>query len=80
MKITKKIFKEKTGHNPVDDDLERCNCNLVGAVGHSYCGWCDKHDLPRFVCGCDCFEIDLKNYNVLKVNPPIRIAEISDIT
>ena len=52
MKITKEIFIEKVGREPEDDDLERCNCNQAGEVGHYSCGWCYEHDKPRFVCGC----------------------------
>jgi hypothetical protein len=52
MFITREIFIEKTGTEPKDDDLERCNCDLVGEIGHSQCGWCNKHDKPRFLCGC----------------------------
>lgn len=50
--ITAQIFFDKTGHLPVYDDLDRCNCKDVGKPGHSACGWCPEHDLPRFMCGC----------------------------
>lgn len=43
-------FKEATGHDPVDDDLDRSNCNKRGLL-HSQCGWCDKCDKPFFYCG-----------------------------
>ena len=52
MKITSKIFEEKTKVKPEHDDLERCNCSLAGEVGHYQCGWCQRHDKPRFLCGC----------------------------
>ena len=52
MEITEEYFVEKTGWPPVDDDLERCNCDKGGQEGHSCCGWCDIHDLPIFQCGC----------------------------
>lgn len=50
--VTAEEFKKKTGHLPVQDDLERCNCKLAGQVGHLQCGWCKVHDQPRFICGC----------------------------
>lgn len=49
--ITKKYFTKKVGKLPIDDDLERCNCQDAGKVGHFYCGWCKKCDLPIFICG-----------------------------
>ena len=51
-KITREIFKEKVGREPINDDLERCNCVTAGDMGHRYCGWCKKHDIPNFECGC----------------------------
>lgn len=50
--ITAEYFKEKTGQGPVDDDLERCNCQYAGRVGHFCCGWCTYHEKPIFMCGC----------------------------
>ena len=50
--MTKKEFKEKTGHEPEQDDLARVNCIEAGTIGHSLCGWCNTHDTPRFMCGC----------------------------
>jgi len=44
-------FKLRTGYPPVDDDLERVNCNKAGEPGHFYCGWCLQCNLPRFKCG-----------------------------
>ena len=52
MEITAKYFAEKTGNEPVGDDLERCNCKQAGEFGHSCCGWCLAHNLPVFQCGC----------------------------
>jgi len=51
MSITAKKFKNSTGFVPVDDDLERCNCELVGTFGHSMCGWDEKRDMPNFMPG-----------------------------
>lgn len=50
--ITEEYFKEKTGYDPIQDDLERANCTLAGTLGHYSCGWCEEHDLPHFQCGC----------------------------
>jgi hypothetical protein len=48
--ITAEDFFDATGRDPEQDDLERCNCNKAGTVGHRQCGWCPKHDKPRFEC------------------------------
>ena len=58
-KVTEEEFLKKTGGDPVNDDLDRCNCLHAGESGHTACGWCDIHDLPRFQCGCRVFEIDV---------------------
>jgi len=50
--ITAEKFKEATGFEPENDDLERCNCTEAGKLGHHYCGWCDEHNKPVFMCGC----------------------------
>ena len=47
-------FKAKTGREPVEDDLTRVSCPTVGELGHWQCGWCEKHDRPRFECGVGC--------------------------
>ena len=47
-------FKAKTGCEPVYDALARVNCPRAGEGGHWQCGWCEKHDKPRFQCGSDC--------------------------
>jgi hypothetical protein len=49
--ITADIFKESTGRLPIQDDLERCNCN-INEFGHDQCGWCEIHNQPRFMCFC----------------------------
>jgi hypothetical protein len=56
-KVTAEEFKKKTGHPPVQDDLERCNCWAVGLIGHQQCGWCEVHDQPRFMCGKECITV-----------------------
>lgn len=50
--MTAEEFEQRTGQAPRQDDLERVNCNTAGEVGHYLCGWCAKHDKPRFICGC----------------------------
>lgn len=51
-RITVKDFVHAVGCLPIHDDLERCNCKQAGEIGHWFCGWCEKHDKPRAVCGC----------------------------
>ena len=50
--MDEKEYKDKVGHSPENDELERVNCQLHGAPGHYFCGWCEKHDKPRYECGC----------------------------
>jgi hypothetical protein len=51
MSITREKFIERMGHEPIDDNLERCNCPCAGEVGHYCCGWDEEADLPEFVTG-----------------------------
>lgn len=51
MKIMAEEFAAVVGRAPERDDLERCNCEIVGTVGHMSCGWCFDCNLPRFECG-----------------------------
>lgn len=44
-------FKRATGFNPMNDDLERCNCDKAGTPGHSMCGWDYARNMPRFLPG-----------------------------
>ncbi len=46
--ITRAKFKAATGVDPVDDDLERCNCKKAGEAAHWMCGWDEKRNLPVF--------------------------------
>lgn len=50
--INAEIFTKAVGREPEQDDIERCNCVQVGKPGHLFCGWCDVHDKPVFMCGC----------------------------
>lgn len=47
--ITAEQFQAATGHQPKDDDLERCNCPKAGQIGHQHCGWDADRGLPRFI-------------------------------
>lgn len=51
-KYTAQQFEEMTGKMPVQDDLERLNCDRAGELGHFHCGHCPEHNKPRFWCGC----------------------------
>ena len=50
MEITEAKFKESVGVDPIQDDLERCNCNIRGAM-HTHCGWDSDRDMPVFIPG-----------------------------
>ena len=49
MRITRAIFIKAVGVEPHDDDLERCNCNEAGQIGHLMCGWDRKRGKPVFI-------------------------------
>lgn len=44
--ITAEIYKQATGRDPENDDLERANCPHAGYPGHYACGWSHKHNAP----------------------------------
>lgn len=51
--MTAEEYKNRFGSIPIRDDLERANCPKAGIeIGHGCCGICNKHDKPRFKCGC----------------------------
>ena len=50
--ITAEKFKKAVGRESRNDDLERSNCLKAGTFGHTYCGWCEKCDKPKFECIC----------------------------
>jgi hypothetical protein len=50
--MTRDEFLDKTGREPVDDDLERVNCEYAGYPNHLGCGWCEGHSAPMFQCCC----------------------------
>jgi hypothetical protein len=51
MMITAEMFKEATGHEPENDDLERVNCPNAGKFMHLSCGWNREANLPVFMAG-----------------------------
>lgn len=61
-----KKFKDITGTDPVNDDLDRVNCPDAGQAGHWQCGTC-AHDYPRFL--VDCKE---------PTDKPCRVANLLD--
>lgn len=50
---TAEQFKEATGQEARQDDLQRCNCPDAGELGHNDCGICE-HNSPVFMCST-CF-------------------------
>ena len=51
MTITAEQYKEAVGVDPINDDLERCNCKKAGEMGHWFCGWDKITNLPVFLSG-----------------------------
>lgn len=49
--VTAEQFELAVGCPPVDDDLERCNCDKPGHFGHWACGWDMRRGMPNFVPG-----------------------------
>lgn len=70
MTISFERFTHATGSRPIRDDLERANCPQAGQPGHLYCGWCERHDKPRFLCGCEC--LPAIQVTLVKKNPAGR--------
>lgn len=48
-KWTEQDFLKFVGRNPIQDDLDRVNCDKAGTSGHHSCGICE-HNLPVFEC------------------------------
>lgn len=55
--ITAEKFKDATGREPQDDDLERCNCPKVAVSGHMYCGWNNFKNQPSFYGHDGCHDV-----------------------
>lgn len=49
MNITEEKFAKNVGRAPENDDLERCNCECAGELGHTSCGWNTETDMPAFM-------------------------------
>lgn len=47
--VTEELFEQLVGCKPIEDDLERCNCEKAGSVGHQSCGWNAETNLPVFM-------------------------------
>ena len=60
-KMNEETFTQRTGYVPIDDDLERVNCDSAGKLGHKSCGVC-KHDNPLFL-SCSLCEKEGIGYN-----------------
>lgn len=72
-------FEAMVGRKPHGDDLDRLNCHEEGMPGHMLCGYCARHDKPRFECGCMAEPVDgdaqFPRVRVLRGDPdPTRIA------
>jgi len=60
--ISHSQFLKAVGVPPTKDDLERVNCPEIGEPGHHWCGWCYRHNRPRFLCGAECAVYTIHNY------------------
>ena len=49
--ITREIFLKHVGTEPIQDDLERCNCLKAGEHMHLDCGWNKQKNKPVFMVG-----------------------------
>jgi hypothetical protein len=47
-------FKQVTGKEPEQDDLERVNCSEAGLDGHYQCGLCGFCGYPRCIVNVNC--------------------------
>lgn len=66
--ITVEMFKEATGYDPIQDDLERCNCEHAGTQGHSQCGWNKALNMPVFMVGTGVDSEIMKHWKKRKTN------------
>jgi hypothetical protein len=51
--VTRQQFINATGRAPLQDDMERCNCELAGEAGHMCCGWNRQKNGPVFEVGVE---------------------------
>jgi hypothetical protein len=68
--ITAEKFEQRMGQPPIQDDLERCNCQEAGKLGHSSCGWNEEFDLPVFLVGRESYQIEHFRQNLAQNYPP----------
>lgn len=52
--MTREQFITVVHAEPVEDDLDRANCQHAGEIGHWGCGVCKEHGKPVFTCQ-ECF-------------------------
>lgn len=52
--MNREEFYNRMLYYPQQDDLERVNCPEAGDQGHRWCGWCNKHNRPKYHCASKC--------------------------
>jgi len=67
--VTPEEFTAAYGREPQQDDMHRVNCSRAGNLGHSQCGMCEKHHMPRFMCGCLFI-----NQRMVAIGPPVALV------
>jgi hypothetical protein len=72
MLITREKFIEATGREPINDDLDRCNCPEAGKLGHWSCGWNIEHDKPQFMVGPRMRDIQEEMNDIAQRSTPRR--------
>ena len=71
-KITAEQFTARVGSAPVQDDLERCNCEKAGQMGHWQCGWDAEFQLPVFIVGHTPEQREYFRNNLLATFPRVQ--------
>lgn len=59
--ITNLQYLKAVGAEPIQDDLERCNCPKAGTWGHQSCGWNFHLNRPMFMGGSEGLETSDEN-------------------
>lgn len=72
MTITREQFITATGREPENDDLERCNCESAGALGHSCCGWNRILNRPVFQFGPEDGMVEVTVASVVETADALR--------
>ncbi|ADQ52819.1 hypothetical protein CL89_gp100 [Aeromonas phage PX29] len=57
-----KLFKKFTGRKPIQDDLERVNCQQAGKMGHTHCGWNHRAHRPMYEDSHENLFVDLQRH------------------